>query len=92
MGSLRSNILRNNILFSGILKVVAMCCAFLIVPVTLGYLKKPDVITMNNPLVEYTDFNDNVMYEIIKIAAQMYIENTQDKRYETITNEVNTQE
>lgn len=59
---------------------------------TLGYLKKPDVITMNNPLVEYTDFNDNVMYEIIKIAAQMYIENTQDKRYETITNEVNTQE
>ena len=59
---------------------------------TLGYLKKPDVITMNNPLVEYTDFNDNVMYEIIKIAAQMYIENQQDKRYETITNEVNTQE
>lgn len=47
---------------------------------------------MNNPLIEYTDFNDNVMYEIIKIAAQMYIENTQDKRYETITNEVNTQE
>lgn len=58
----------------------------------MGYLKKPDVITMNNPLIEYTDFNDNVMYEIIKIAAQMYIENTQDKRYETITNEVNTQE
>lgn len=59
---------------------------------TIGYLRKPNTITLNDPLIEYTDFNDNVMYEIIKIAAQMYIENTQDKRYESITNEVNTQE
>lgn len=59
---------------------------------TIGYLRKPKIITLNDPSIEYTDFNDNVMYEIIKIAAQMYIENVQDKRYETITNEVNTQE
>lgn len=59
---------------------------------TIGYLRKPNIITLTDPSLEYTDFNDNVMYEIIKIAAQMYIENTQDKRYESITNEVNTQE
>lgn len=59
---------------------------------TIGYLRKPKVITLNNPMIEYADFNDNVMVEIIKIAAQMYMENTQNKRYETITNEVNTQE
>ena len=58
----------------------------------IGYLRTPNKISLENPVVEYTDFNDNVMYEIIKIAAQMYIENRQDKRYETITNEVNTQE
>ena len=58
----------------------------------IGYLRTPNKISLENPVVEYTDFNDNVMYEIIKIAAQMYIENQQDKRYETITNEVNTQE
>lgn len=59
---------------------------------TLGYLRKPNEISLENPFDEYADFTDNVMYEITKIAAQMYIENTQDKRYETITNEVNTQE
>ena len=32
------------------------------------------------------------MYEIVKIAAQMYIENTKDVRYQTISAEVNTQE
>ena len=41
---------------------------------------------------EYEDFEDNVMYEIVKIAAQMYLENKQNQRYQTITNEVNTQE
>ena len=60
MGSLRSNILRNNILFSGILKVVAMCCAFLIVPVTLGYLKN-DVygiwLTISSMLAWFTFFD-----------------------------------
>ena len=32
------------------------------------------------------------MSEIIKIAAQMYLENKKDERYKTISYEVNTQE
>lgn len=59
---------------------------------TLGYLKIPNKIQLDNPFDEYEDFSDSVMHEIIKIAAQMYLENTQDKRYESITTEVNTQE
>ena len=41
---------------------------------------------------EYKDFNDHVLYEIIKMAAQMYLENQSDDRYKTITQEVLTQE
>lgn len=58
----------------------------------LGYLKYPEEITPYNPLKEYTDFEDNVWYEIIKIAAQMYIENQSSPRYKTLTQEVLTQE
>jgi len=36
----RNKVLRNNILFSGILKAVSLCTSFLIVPLTLGYLDK----------------------------------------------------
>ena len=35
----------------------------------LGYLKKPTELTLNTPQGEYSDFNDHVMYEIIKMAA-----------------------
>lgn len=59
---------------------------------TLGYIRNPKEITLNNPYEEYGDFTNSVMFEIIKIAAQMYIENTSDQRYETISNEVLTQE
>lgn len=59
---------------------------------TLGYLKVPTEITNQNPFQEYGDFEDNIWAEIIKIAAQMYIENQQDPRYKTITQEVLTQE
>lgn len=59
---------------------------------TLGYLKKPTELTLDTPQGEYSDFNDHVMYEIIKMAAQMYIENQGEERYKTITNEVLTQE
>ena len=59
---------------------------------TLGYLKKPNEVTLDNPFNEYEDFPDYIMPEIIKIAAQMYIENQSDKRYQTISNEINTQE
>ena len=61
---------------------------------TIGYLRYPKKITMKNPLDEYEDFPDVIMPEIIKMAAQMYIENKipEQQRYQTIVNEVNTQE
>ena len=59
---------------------------------TLGYLKVPDEITNINPFRDYTDFEDYTWLEIVKIAAQMYIENQSDPRYKTIVNEVMTQE
>ena len=59
---------------------------------TLGYLRTPKEVTLENPFEEYTDFDDTIMSEIIKIAAQMYLENKRDPRYKTITAEVSTQE
>ena len=59
---------------------------------TLGYLRKPTEITLDNPFANYVDFKDIVIFEIVKIAAQMYIENQSEERYKTITNEVLTQE
>lgn len=59
---------------------------------TVGYLKVPTELTNEDPYTEYTDFEDYTWLEIIKIAAQMYIENQSDPRYKTITNEVITQE
>ena len=61
---------------------------------TLGYLRNPNKISLDNPKVEYSDFPDVIMPEIIKMAAQMYIESQipMQQRYQTISNEVNTQE
>ena len=62
---------------------------------TLGYLRQPTELTLNSvddARSEYTDFNDHIMYEIIKMAAQMYIENQADPRYRTITDQVLSQE
>ena len=59
---------------------------------TLGYLKQPEEITLDDPRKNYEDFDDSTMYEIIKIAAQMYLENKKDERYQTIAAEVMTQE
>lgn len=59
---------------------------------TLGYLKVPLELTNEDPEKDYTDFSDYIWSEIIKIAAQMYIENQGDPRYKTLTNEVLTQE
>ena len=59
---------------------------------TLGYIKVPTEITTENPYTNYTDFPDYIWPEIVKIAAQMYIENQGDPRYRTLLNEVNTQE
>jgi len=36
---------------------------------TLGYIRKPTELTLDNPRAEYTDFQDHIMYEIIKMAA-----------------------
>ena len=58
----------------------------------IGYLRKPKEITLDSPFDEYTDFGDIIIPEIIKIAAQMYLENKANQRYQTISNEVNTQE
>ena len=59
---------------------------------TLGYLKVPNEITNEDPFKEYTDFEDYTWLEIVKIAAQMYVENQADPRYKTLTQEVLTQE
>lgn len=58
----------------------------------LGYLRTPKKITLSNPFEEYTDFDNITIPEIIKIAAQMYLENTGNPRYKSITQEVMTQE
>lgn len=58
----------------------------------LGYLRTPNKITLSNPFEEYTDFDNITIPEIIKIAAQMYLENTGNPRYKSITQEVMTQE
>lgn len=64
---------------------------------TVGYLKIPEEIKeddiLENPNREYNDFEDYIWPEIIKIAAQMYVENqSEQNRYKTLTNEVLTQE
>lgn len=59
---------------------------------TLGYLKVPEEITSEDPKKDYTDFEYHTWLEIIKIAAQMYVENQSDPRYKTLTAEVLTQE
>lgn len=59
---------------------------------TIGYLKYPTEINLVDKDAEYDDFDDATLYEIIKMAAQMWLENQKDERYKTITNEVVTQE
>lgn len=61
----------------------------------ISYLRRPEKLTNEDPDnadVEYNDFEDSVWFEIIKIAAQMYVENKAEPRYRTLTNEVLTQE
>ena len=70
---------------------------YLIKTYTLGYLKKPAEITLDfekpeDAFKQYPDFEDYQLHEIIKMAAQMYLENQKSERYQTISNEVLTQE
>ena len=59
---------------------------------TLGYIRTPETISLAEPYETYDEFDDSTMYEIIKIAAQMYLENQKNERYQTITAEVMSQE
>lgn len=59
---------------------------------SIGYLRRPSKITMATPFEEYSDFPDHTHHEIVKLAIQMYIENTQNPRYESINNEVSQME
>jgi len=36
---------------------------------TLGYLREPNKLNLDNPFYEYADFDDITIPEIIKIAA-----------------------
>lgn len=63
-----------------------------IVNYTIGYLRKPTKITIDKPFEEYTEFPEYTHNEIIKLAVQMYIENSRDPRYESINNEVSQME
>lgn len=59
----------------------------------LTYLKRPDKINIhNNPFGEYTDMPEHTHSEIVKIAAQMYIENQSNQRLNTHNAEVQEME
>ena len=59
---------------------------------SLGYIRIPEELTNEDPTHECSDFPEYIWPEIVKIAAQMYVENKGDKRYQTLANEVLTQE
>lgn len=57
------------------------------------YLRLPKKIDiLNNPLEQYTDMPEHTIPEIVKLAAQLYIENQMDQRYQTYPNEVSQME
>lgn len=59
---------------------------------TITYIRKPNKILLDSPFAQYTDFPENVLKEIVKLAVGMYIENQKNSRYQTIENEINTME
>lgn len=59
----------------------------------LTYLRKPEYINIHkSPYSEYTDMPKHTHSEIVKIAAQMYIENQGNQRLNSHNDEVNTME
>lgn len=59
----------------------------------LTYIRQPEKIDLTNDLLsDYTEFPDTAIVEIIKLAAQLYIENQGNGRYETYSNEINSME
>ena len=65
---------------------------YLISRYQIGYLREPQKVNEEDPEIEYEDFPDYIWQEILKIAAQMYVENQVEQRYQTLTHEVDTQE
>lgn len=58
-----------------------------------SYLRMPKKVDIQNkPLEEYTDMPEHTIPEIIRFAAQAYIENQMDQRYQTYNNEVSQME
>lgn len=56
---------------------------------TMQYLRKPNRIDIHtNPYEEYADMPEHTHLEIVKLAAQLYIENQLDPRYKSYSNEV----
>lgn len=59
----------------------------------MTYLRRPKHIDIHsNPFDEYTDMPEHTHSEIVKIAAQMYIENQSDQRLNTHNSEVQEME
>lgn len=55
----------------------------------LHYLRKPHYIDIHTePFKEYTDMPEHTHLEIVKLAAQLYIENQANPRYNSYTQEV----
>ena len=56
----------------------------------MQYLRKPEEIrlTMSNYDEDYTDMPEHTHIEIVKLAAQLYLQNQGDQRYASYTQEV----
>lgn len=53
----------------------------------ITYLRKPNPITLSDPFAEYTEFPEYAQNEIVKLAVQLYLENSSDPRYQTKSTE-----
>lgn len=59
----------------------------------LTYMRTPKRISLTAyPFEEYTDMPVSTHQELVKIAAQLYLENQANPRYNSYTNEVSTME
>lgn len=58
----------------------------------ITYIRKPQKITLTDPHGDYVDFPEHAQKEIVKLAVQMYLENTMSQRYQSINHEVSIME
>ena len=59
----------------------------------LTYLRNPKRISLTeSPFSEYTDMPVATHLEIVKLAAELYLENKANPRYQSYVNEVSTME